>query len=392
MTQAPLAIDFADPALIANPYPVYKMLRETDPCMLVGDDGPFVLTRYADVDEVLRDFDRFSNQRDRGRDEDLETDQSMLNRDPPDHTRLRGLVSRAFTPRRIATMEAHIRETAHELLDEVAGEDEFDLMTNLAALLPTVVIAEMIGVPSDDREQFKAWSTDIIGLDNPSPELAAAGEAARDSLWAYFADQVERRRHDPAEDLITRLIAAEEEGDQLSTNELIATLILLLLAGNETTTNLIGNGLKALLEHPDQLELLRAQPELLDSAVEELLRYDAPVQLDPRVVLREIEYGGKIISPDRVVFPFIGAANRDPEEFSEPDALDIRREDAGNISFGRGIHFCLGAPLARLEGKIAFEALIDRFSAIDFGSRMPVYKRNLIFRGFESFPIVVQRS
>ncbi len=382
-----------EPSFVADPYPAYRALRETDPYHLSEVTGEFVISRYEDVDEILRDWRRFSNERGADRIQTPETDTSILQRDPPDHTRLRGLVSRAFTPRRIATMEEHIRETAHALLDEVADHDEFDLMSNLAALLPTVVIAEMIGIPTADRENFKAWSDAFIRIGDrtSSAEEVEQGLAAARTLYEYFAEQVERRRNEPADDLVTRLISARDEEDQLTEHEMISTLTLLLLAGNETTTNLIGNGLKALLEHPEQLQTLREHPELMSNAIEELLRYDSPVQLDPRLTTEEVVLGGKSIGPSQQVTLVIGGANRDPEQFSDPETLDITREDAGNISFGRGLHFCLGAPLARLEGKIAFECLFERFDQIEFGTRAPEYRPNLALRGLKHFDIVVHR-
>ena len=261
--------------------------------------GEFVVSRYADVDEILRDWHRFSYEREPDGIQTHETDTSILQRDPPAHTQLRALVSRAFTPRRIATIEEHIRETAHALLDEVADHNESDLMSNLAALLPIVVIAKIMDVPTEDREQFKAWSDAFIkiGRGASTTEEAEQELAAASSLYRYFGHQVEIRREQPADDLLTRLISAKEEGDQLSEHEMISTLTLLLLAGNETTTNLIGNGLKALLEHPDQLHALRDRPELLDIAIEELLRYDSPVQLDPRRETEAVVLGGKTVEP-----------------------------------------------------------------------------------------------
>ena len=381
------------PSFVADPYPVYRALRDADPYHLSEATGEFVISRYEDVDQILRDWRRFSNERGSDRIQTPETDTSILQRDPADHTRLRALVSRAFTPRRIASMEHHIRETAHALLDEVAGRDEFDLMSNLAALLPTVVIAEMIGIPTSDREQFKAWSDAFIRISDrtSAPDEVERGLTAAKALYEYFAGQVERRRHAPADDLISQLITAREEQDQLSEHEMILTLTLLLLAGNETTTNLLSNGLKALLEHPEQLQTLRDHPEMIDKAIEELLRYDSPVQLDPRLTTKEVVLGGKSLVPGQPVTLVIGGANRDPERFSAPETLDITREDAGNISFGRGIHFCLGAPLARLEGKIAFECMFERFDDIQFGSRKPEYRPNLALRGLKHFDIAVRR-
>ena len=392
-----------DPNFIANPYPTYKELRERDPYHPSPLTKAMVLSRYEDVDAILRNYKTFSNERGpvgsrnrRGIGEQIENElqPSMLSLDPPDHTRLRSLVSRAFTPRQIAKMEDHIRETAHSLLDEVDGQNEFDLMSNLASLLPTVVIAEMIGVPTKDRQQFKEWSDQFARVLEPNlteDELGRVFDTAQ-LFDGYFRDIVADHRENPRDDLVSRLIEAEEEGDHLTEDEMIVTLRLLLVAGNETTTNLIGNGLKALLEHPDQLELLREQPELLDNAIEELLRYDSPVQVDGRTTLDEFTIDRHTLKPGRPVSLLIGGANRDPEEFRDPETLDITREDVGNISFGRGIHHCLGAPLARLEGKIAFEAMLERFDDISLGARTPVYKPNIVLRGLRHLDIRVQRT
>ena len=392
-----------DPEFIANPYPTYKELRERDPFHPSPLTGALVVSKYDDVDAVLRNYKVFSNRRgpvgtrnrrNIGEQIENELQPSMLSLDPPDHTRLRGLVSRAFTPRQVAKMEDHIRETAHALLDEVDGQDEFDLMANLAALLPTVVIAEMIGVPTEDRQQFKEWSDKFARVLEPNlttDELSVVFETGQ-LFDDYFRGIVAEHRENPGDDLVSRLIEAEEEGDKLTEDEMIVTLRLLLVAGNETTTNLIGNGLKALLEHPEQLELLRRQPELIDNAIEELLRYDSPVQVDGRTTLDEFQMDRHTLKAGRPVSLLIGGANRDPEEFSDPETLDITREDAGNISFGRGIHHCLGAPLARLEGKIAFEALLERFGDIQLGTRTPEYKPNIVLRGLRHLDIRVERA
>ena len=392
-----------DPEFIANPYPTYKELRERDPYHPSPLTQALVISKYDDVDALLRNYKVFSNgrgpvgtraRRDIGERIENELQPSMLSLDPPDHTRLRGLVSRAFTPRQVAKMEEHIRATAHALLDEVEGENEFDLMANLAALLPTVVIAEMIGVPTKDRQQFKVWSDRFARVLEPNlaqDELGAVFGTAK-LFDEYFKGIVAEHRDEPRDDLVSRLIEAEEEGDKLSEEEMIVTLRLLLVAGNETTTNLIGNGLKALMEHPEQLQLLRERPELIDNAIEELLRYDSPVQVDARLALDEHHIDRHVLKAGQRVSLLIGGANRDPEEFSDPETLDITREDAGNISFGRGIHHCLGAPLARLEGKIAFEALLERFSDIQFGTRTPEYKPNIVLRGLKHLDIRVERA
>ena len=252
----------------------------------------------------------------------------------------------------------------------------------------------MIGVPTEDRQQFKEWSDRFARVLEPNlttDELSVVFETGQ-LFDDYFRGIVSEHREHPQDDLVSRLIEAEEEGDKLTEDEMIVTLRLLLVAGNETTTNLIGNGLKALLEHPEQLELLRRQPELIDNAIEELLRYDSPVQVDGRTTLDEFEMDRHRLKPGRAISLLIGGANRDPEEFSDPEMLDITREDAGNISFGRGIHHCLGAPLARLEGKIAFEALLERFGDIQLGTRTPEYKPNIVLRGLRHLDIRVERA
>jgi len=397
--QSGVVWNLLDPSFIADPYPTYRALRERDPYHYSPLTSMITVVPYDDVDAILRDYRRFSSVI-RGTEPFLVAEEqarrqlspSMQFRDPPDHTRLRGLVNRAFTPPQIAKMEDQIRATAHSLLDEVADSNNFDLMANFANLLPILVIAEMIGVPTDDRQQFKAWSDQIIRGLEPNLSEAELSELLdnAEALAGYFAPIIEDRRRGPRDDLVSRLVIAEEAGQTLSHDETQITLRLLLVAGNETTTNLIGNGLKALLEHPEQLELLRQQSELIPTAIEELLRYDSPVQVDVRRLVEDTEIGDKQGKKDSLVTPLIGAANRDPQVFRDPDQLDITREDTGNIAFGRGIHHCLGAPLARLEAKVAFEVLLERFDEIKFGSREPEYRHNIVLRGLEHLDVRVQ--
>ena len=383
------------PGFVANPYPVYHRLRKRDPVHSSILTEQVVVTRYADVDRILRDHRNFSNDLHKARSSrgSLATRKklkpSMLVQDPPDHTRLRGLVNRAFTPRSVANMEDYIRSTAHTLLDAVEGNDEFDLMTAYAGPLPTLVIARMIGVPESDLDRFKVWSNHLVRALEPllTPEEEELVYQNEQRLADYHRGIIEQRRRDPRDDLISRLVEAEEQGDKLTLDEMIVMLRLLLIAGNETTTNLIGNGMRALLRNPDQLALLRERPELMPSAVEELLRYDSPVQLDMRFARRDLEIGGRFVRSRTMITPAIGSANRDPERFQRPDELDITRPDAGNISFGRGIHHCLGAPLARLEGRIALEVLLERFARIGFGKRPPRYRQSIVLRGLEHFDI-----
>ncbi len=397
--QSGVVWNLLDSSFIADPYPTYRELLERDPHHYSPLTGMITVGPYDDVDGILRDYRRFSSvirgtepfpiAEEQAR---RQLSPSMQFRDPPDHTRLRGLVNLAFTPPQIAKMEDRIRATAHALLDEIGDINEFDLMANFANLLPVLVIAEMIGVPTEDRQQFKAWSDQIIRGIEPNlsaSELSALLDTA-EALADYFAPIIEDRRREPQGDLISRLVSAEDAGNRLSNDETQITLRLLLVAGNETTTNLIGNGLNALLEHPEQLQLLREQPELISNAIEELLRYDSPVQIDVRRMVEDTEIGERRGKKDSLITPLIGAANRDPQAFADPDRLDITRADSGNISFGRGIHHCLGAPLARLEAAVAFEVLLERFDEIDFGTRAPEYRRNIVLRGLEHFDVRVR--
>ena len=398
------------PRFVADPYPLYRRLRERDPIHRSIFANQVVVSRYADVDRILRDHRTFGNDFSKVTSSEgaLATRKkltpSMLAQDPPDHTRLRALVNRAFTPRQVARMEDYIRATAHALLDKVGGvaesgtpswpqqeAREFDLMKAFAVPLPTIVIARMIGVPESDLERFKVWSDDLARALEPflSPEEEQRVYRADRQFAAYFTAIIEQRRREPRDDLVSRLVEAEDAGDKLTAEETRVMLRLLLTAGNETTTNLIGNGVRALLRHPDQLALLRERPELIPSAVEELLRYDAPVQLDMRVALRDMELGGLAVSAGTMITLLIGSANHDPERFPEPEVLDITRSDHPNISFGRGIHHCLGAPLARLEGRIALEVLLERFPRLGFGTRPPKYRPSIVLRGLEHLDVRV---
>lgn len=374
----------------ADPYPNYEKIRLKDPVHRMRLLDAWLLTRYEDVDTVLRDYKRFSNAErslnDAGR-------VTLLDLDPPDHTRLRSLVSRAFTPRSVTALESRVRDIAEEMLDAVENTNRFDLIQALAFPLPVIVIAEMIGVPPEDREQIKVWSNDIALSVEPvlTDEQVDMVNRATDELYEYFDDIIELRRQDPRDDLISALISAEDEGDRLTHDEVLATLLLLLVAGNETTRNLIGNGALALLKNPEQLQLLRDNPDLLDTAISEFLRYDSPVQLDGRFVEEDVEIGGKRIRAGQRVISALGAANRDPEVFTNPDSLDITRQEKSHISFGRGIHHCLGAPLAMLEGRIAFTCMLNRFSSIRLLAE-PERRTQVVLRGVDELWIEVERS
>ena len=385
-----------DPEFIADPYPTYHRLRAEDP-VHHSPLGFWVLTRYEDVVAALRDprlvkepiaafvAARFGAAM-------PAMGLSMLDRDPPDHTRLRGLVNKAFTPRVVEALRPHIQKIVDGLLARVEGAGTMDLIEEFAYPLPVTVICQMLGVPVEDRERFKQWGLDIArGLDAillpPDSDVARRSVAARHALADYFRGLIAERRAAPRGDMLSDLIAAEEAGDKLREDELLATCILLLVAGHETTVNLIGNGTLALLRHPEQLRRLRENPGLIASAVEELLRYDGPVQRTARIPSADVTFDGLTIGKGEMVMPFIGAADRDPAQFPDPDRLDITRTDNRHIAFGWGIHFCLGAPLARVEGQIAIGTLVQRLPKLALATDRPEYRQSLTLRGLTTLPV-----
>ena len=374
-----VAYDPTSPSTRHDPYGLYDQLRRKDPVHRMRLLKAWALTRYEDGDRLLRDHKRFTSE---GRNYGYSSYLTMLDFDPPKHTRLRGLVSKAFTPRAIEKLEPRIHAVVHELLDDVAQRDRFDLIDAVAFPLPVIVIAEMLGVPPEDRDRFRGWSDDIAMSVEPLLEEANIQKVrkATGELFEYFEGQIEKRRTKPQDDLLSALMAAEEAGDRLDREELLSTLMLLLVAGNETTRNLIGNGMLALLRHPDQLERLRQHPDMLDAAIGELLRFDPPVQFDGRIARVDLEIGGKKIRSGERVISLLGAANRDPDTFAEPNRLDIGRSEKSHISFGRGIHYCLGASLAVLEGKVVFAALLERFPTIRL-AEPPVRRDQMVLRG-----------
>jgi cytochrome P450 len=386
-----------DPEFVADPYPMYHRLRAEDP-VHHSPLGFWVLTRYADVMAMLRDprlikepiaafvAARFGMAVPPG------LGLSMLDRDPPDHTRLRGLVSKAFTPRALEKLRPGIQQIVDALLDQVAGRGSMDLIEEFAYPLPVRVICEMLGVPVQDHERFKAWGLDIArGLDAimlpPDSEVGQRSVSGRRALAEYFRELIAERRAAPRDDMLSALIAAEEAGDTLNEEELLATCILLLVAGHETTVNLIGNGTLALLRHPAELRKLRDHPGLIGSAVEELLRFDGPVQRTARIPSEDITIGGQTIGKGELVMPFLGAADRDPAQFPDPDRLDLTRTDNRHIAFGMGIHFCLGAPLARMEGQIAINTLLARLPRLTLATDRPRFRQSLTLRGLQALPV-----
>lgn len=382
-----VSYDPTSAGILSDPYDTYDKLRAKDPVHRMRLINGWVLTRYEDVDMVLRDHRRFFNNDGR-----VDEYRSMLRHDPPDHTRLRSLVSKAFTPRAVRELHPRVQRIVNDLLDDLDGKDRFDLIESLAFPMPVTVIAEMLGVPAQDMDRFKHWSNDVSLTIEPSlrDDQIRRVEQATEALYEYFESIIEERRRAPQNDMITALLNAEDEGAKLTHAELLGTLILLLVAGNETTRNLIGNGMRALLKNPAQLQRLRDNPDMLDSAIDELLRYDSPVQLDGRLVHNDVEVAGHRIRAGQRILCAIGAANRDPSVFTEPDMLDIGRNERSHIAFGRGIHHCLGAPLAMLEARAAFSALLDRFSAITLASE-PVYREQVVLRGVEELWVDVKR-
>ncbi len=392
----------ADPAVLPDPYPVFAALREASPFTEAG--GALVVAgRHADCSAILRD-PRASSERNRSLLASPEPGApggprsarpaSFLSLDPPDHTRLRRLVSKAFAPRVIAGLAPRIRELSDDLLTAAGGggERRIEIVGQLAYPLPVRIISELLGVPPGDHSRFAGWSASLARSLQPrfiadDGALDAAAEQARLEFAQYFRELIAARRHRPADDLLSELIHAEDDGQRLSEQELIATCVLLLVAGHETTVSLISNAILALLRHPDQLAALRADPDLAAGAVEETLRYDAPVQFTGRIARGGMQVGG-ITAPDgAVMLLLLAATGRDPEVFANPDRFDIRRGAAGHLAFAAGPHFCLGAPLARLEATIAVQAFAARVTGPELDPAGLVYKPNLNLRGPRSLAV-----
>jgi pimeloyl-[acyl-carrier protein] synthase len=391
-----------------NPYPIYSLLRSVRPVLEVpvpDYDGPgvWLMTRYRDVHDVLRDprfsADRLAAPLVRDNLERLPPFirqsaaglRTMLVMDPPDHTRIRKLVNKAFTPKRIASLRGHIEEIVDDALDGMAATGRTDLIHDLAEPLPAIVIAELLGVPPEDHRRFREWSSQLIAgiaAVTAGERQRLAGEASQQIL-GYLGEIIAARRKAPRDDLISAMIHAQEESDGLSDQELLATSNLLLLAGHETTTNLIGNGLLALLREPEQLARLRAEPDLIPTAVEEMLRFDGPVQATVRVALEDYPVDDHVIPAGAMVLVNIGAANHDPEVFDDPDVLDVTRDPNPHLAFGFGTHFCMGAPMARLEAEVAFRRLLARFPKITLEDDAPEYRPNPILRGLKRLDLSV---
>ena len=388
------------PRTAQDPYPVYAALRARDPVHRSRLLNAWLVTRYGDVDAILRDHRHFGNDPRRGA---LSFRQramlpppeefTLLFLDPPGHTRLRALVTAAFAPEAVEALEPRIREVLGSLLDGIGDPAGFDFMRAVARPLPVIVMAGMLGVPPEDRQRFSVWSAQRARLLEPTigPRERAAGEAASRAFDAYFRPIVEARRTAPRNDIVSALARAQDDG-RLNKRETLNMLRLLLSAGNETSTNLIGNGMLALLRHPEQLERLRDDPSLIPAAVEELLRFDSPVQADLRRVLADCEVNGVALRKRDNVVLLLGAANRDPGVFDDPDRLDVGRSQGAHLSFGRGIHHCLGAALARLEGRIVVEMLLERFPRMSLLGERPRFRKGLVLRSLQSLPVRCVRA
>ena len=383
----------------ANPYPHYRPLLAGPPRVLDMGFKFALAARYDDVRAILSDHASFSSVQPKGGGFDEQIDffgdaPTMLGSDPPTQTRLRRLVSRDFTPRRIRELEPRIREIAKNLIDAAERKGEFDVMADLANPLPVMVISDLLGVPHEDYHQFKSWSDKIVEADNTLPGMPMPDEikAAFTGLRAYFVAEIARRRKNPGADLVSALVAAHDEAEALNADELLQFLVLLLLAGNETTTNLIGNGMLALGRNPGAMAALRSKPELMRGAIEEMLRYDGPVQSTFRTTTKDTSIGGTPITAGMGVFVIIAAANRDPAKFNDPEKFDITRESNEHMAFGDGIHFCIGAPLARLEGSIAIGAALERFPHLRLKNPdAPLtYKGSYFLRGLSRFDMAVK--
>ncbi|MGD0429917.1 MAG: cytochrome P450 [Acetobacteraceae bacterium] len=396
-----VAFNPRDPSFIANPYPAYRELRETMPVWR-SPFGRAFLTRYEDSSLLMRDrrlgkdytdpealIRRFGPTAMR-EPAVVELSHMMLMRDPPDHTRLRGLVTKVFTARKIEEMRPGIQAITDRLLDKVAGAGEMDAIRDLAFPLPVLVICELLGIPEEDRARFVNATASGAALLNPVPptreELDRANESTL-ATGAYFEALFEQRRKQPCDDLLTLLVQAEEAGDRLTTEELRANVALLFAAGHETTVNLIGNGIWSLLGNPSQWAAIRGNPTLIPNAIEEILRFECPVQAVARTVAEPIEFGGIEFQKGELIVALIGAANRDPTVFPDPDRLDVTRERLRPLSFGGGIHFCIGAQLARIEAEVVFSTLLDRMPDMKLESETPRWRESFTLRGLTTLPV-----
>jgi cytochrome P450 len=390
-----------DPHVRADPYPLYHRLRTEAPINWDPFLKAWVLTRYADVLTALSDR-HFSARRTPTPDElaalGLQTlrpiaqvmVRQMLFLDPPEHSRIRGLGASAFTPRRVDNLRTHIQEIVDSLLDAVWEQGRMDVIADLAVPLPAIVTEELLGISTTDRDQLKAWSADfatMLGNFQHNPDRAPRVCRSLDEMVHYFGSAVHEHKEHPRTDLISAFLGVEHDGDRLTDDEVIANTIMTMVGGQETTTSLIGNGLLTLLRHPDHVHELRGDPSLIPSAIEEMLRFESPIQHTARMTAEDVELGGQLIHKRQAVIAVLGAANRDPERFRDPDLFDIHRQDNRHVAFGWASHFCFGAPLARLEAHVVFETLLLRMPDLRLHLDKPEWQENLCYRGLTHLPV-----
>ena len=395
-----------DPATLNDPFPVYARLRDEDPAHWSPRLKAWVLTRYNDVKRVCLDTAGMSSDRLRPFFATLPSDEAqriaglmryltlwMVFRDPPEHTRLRRLAARVFNVRSMSALRPHVEAITGGLLDALGGRGEFDLIGEFAGPLPALVIMHMLGVPRSELSRLKHLSDEMalfIGSARDSPDKYARAEAATVEMAALFRELIARRRARPQPDLLSDLVQVEDGGDRMTEDELVATCVLLLFAGHETTTHHIANGVRALLQFPVELQKLRDQPELAAAAVEELLRYDGPIGAQVRIVQEQHTLHGKQLKPGERVFLLMNAANRDPRAFPDPDRLDLQRAGVAHLTFGFGAHICLGFPLARLEGQIALPALLRRWRRLEVATPRLEWLDSMVLRGMKALPLRVE--
>lgn len=397
-----LTIDFRDPIYRSNPYPLLAQLRETDPVHR-SPMGFWLITRYQDVNMLnrdarlgrdLRQWSGYQLLRPYLADSSLEqcAEQWMFSLDGADHARLRRLVSYAFTPKIVQAMHDEIVTIANELLDAIDTTNPFNFMSAFAQPFPVQVINKILGLSAENYAQLKAWADALAPVMEPtiSRRKKELANTAVIEMSAYLQTQIAGHRRQPATSLLDRLIAVEDAGDSLTEEEMVANLVLLFIAGHETTTNLIGNGLLALLRHPDQMALLREHPGYLPTAVEEFLRYDGPANINGRSVYTDISVGEKTIHAGDLVLCMLGAANRDSAVFANPNKLDITRQPNPHVTFGGGAHYCVGAPLARLEAQIAFQQILNRWRTIELDESQVRWRDLINLRGLEQLPLFVK--
>lgn len=376
-----------------NPYPIYDNLRKNDPLLKMrfpdGNIG-WLVSSYEDAETVLKD-PRFIKDITKIYGEEAASvfSSNMLFSDPPDHKRLRLLMQKSFTPQLIAGMRDHIQDIADDLLDAVSSQDHMNLIDDYAFLLPIIVISELLGVPLEDRDKFRVWSNSIIDTSNQDTSEDIVIQHM-DEFVKYLGEWFSKVRENPGNDLISQLLLAEEHGDRLTEQELYGVVILMIIAGHETTVNLIGNGVLALLEHPEQRKLLQDQPELIHGAIEEMLRYNGPVEFSTsRWASEDFEFRGVQMTRGDLVIVSLNSANRDPRQFIDPDIFNITREKSQHLAFGKGIHLCLGAPLARLEAEIAINTLLQRFPNIQLRGNIQEleWRPGMLVRGVKELPL-----